>query len=44
MFPSGGYRVTEIENGQLIQRRYFDYTKREAVRLFKDEVKELAYE
>jgi len=39
MFPSGGYCITDIVNGYFVTRRYFGYTKREAVRRFKAFIK-----
>jgi hypothetical protein len=39
MFPSGGWLVSEVIDGGLVTRRYFGYTKREAMRNFKDEAK-----
>ena len=36
---SGGYCVADIVNGYRVQRRYFGYTKRECVRMFKEEMK-----
>jgi hypothetical protein len=41
MFPSGGYRVSEIVNGYYVTMRYFGYTKKEAVRLFRQYIKEI---
>lgn len=34
--PSGGYLITDIVHGQLIKQRYFGYTKKEAIALFKE--------
>lgn len=34
-----GWLVTDIVNGYLVTRRYFFYTKKEAVALFKEETK-----
>lgn len=39
--PSGAWIITDIINNQLITRRYFGYTKREAVSKFKKEKKAL---
>ena len=36
---TGGYAVSDIIDGYISTRRYFGYTKREAVRMFKEEVK-----
>jgi len=33
----GAYRITEIIGGYLVTRRYYGYTKKEAVKLFKEE-------
>jgi hypothetical protein len=33
----GGYCISEIVGNQMITRRYFGYTKREAINLFKRE-------
>lgn len=41
MFPSGGYLIYSTVDGYLRQRRYYGYTKREAIRLFKQEMKEI---
>lgn len=37
MFPSGGWLITDIIGGYCISRRYFGYTKREAIKLFRNE-------
>lgn len=34
---NGSIEVTALIGGYFVRRRYFDYTKREAVRLFMDE-------
>ena len=34
----GGYEITAIVNGYLVTRQFFYYTKREAARLFLNEV------
>ena len=39
MFPSGGYLVSDIINGEYVKRRYFGYTKKEAIAEFKAETK-----
>lgn len=39
LFPSGDWLITDIINGYLVRRRYSGYTKREAEKLFKAEVK-----
>jgi len=33
----GAYRITAIIGGYLVTRRYYGYTKKEAVKLFKEE-------
>lgn len=38
LFPSGAYECAAIVDGYWVRRRYFGYTKREAVRLFWAEV------
>jgi len=40
-FPSGAWRISDIVRGVLVTRVYFDYTKKEAVALFKEEMKQL---
>lgn len=37
MTPSGGWLITAIIGGYLVTRRYFGYSKREALAMFKDE-------
>lgn len=39
LFPSGAYEVCDIIDGCLVRRVYYCYTKREAKRLFRAEVK-----
>ena len=39
MFPSGGWLLSSIVNGQYIARRYFGYTLREAKAQFREELK-----
>lgn len=39
---SGGWLISDIVDNQLIRRRYFGYTKREAIARFKQEIKELS--
>jgi hypothetical protein len=34
---NGGWCVSSLVKGSLVTRRYFGYTKKEAVRLFKQE-------
>jgi len=41
MFPSGGWLVSDIINGQYVKRRYFGYTKKQAIEDFKQEIKAL---
>lgn len=40
LFPSGGYLIYGIYNGYFFSRRYFGYTKKEAVQQFRQEVRE----
>lgn len=35
---NGALEITDIINGYLVRRVYFGYSKREAIKLFKDEV------
>lgn len=35
---NGGFCITEIVDGFIIRRRYFGYTKKDAIKLFKNEV------
>lgn len=39
MTPSGGWMVSAMIGGYLVSRRYFGYSKREAIAKFKDETK-----
>lgn len=39
MFPSGGYRIDDVVGGYLVTKWYYGYTKREAIRMFKEETK-----
>jgi hypothetical protein len=39
-FPSGAFVVTAIIDGQLVTRRYFGYTQREAKQAFREEIKQ----
>lgn len=39
LFPSGGLLLYALVNGELVRRRYFDYTRKEAINLFLEEVK-----
>jgi hypothetical protein len=36
---TGGYCVSELANGYLETRRYFGYTKREAIAMFKRDLR-----
>jgi hypothetical protein len=36
---NGGWSICELIGGHLERRRYFGYTRREAVKLFKEETK-----
>lgn len=35
LFPSGALEVCAVVKGQLVSRRYFGYTRREAVAMFR---------
>lgn len=35
----GAWCISAIVNGHLVQRQYFFYTKREAIRLFKEYIR-----
>lgn len=35
----GAIKISAIVNGFLVTRQYFGYTKREAIKLFKNEIK-----
>jgi hypothetical protein len=35
----GAYVISDIVSGYLVTRRYYGYTKREALRLFKEETR-----
>lgn len=37
----GTWKISDIHNGYLIIRNYYGYTKREAIRLFKEELKQV---
>lgn len=39
LFPSGGYLIYTIHKGYFFSRRYFGYTKKEAVQQFRQEVR-----
>lgn len=39
MTPSGGWLISAMIGGYLVTRRYFGYSKREAIAEFKDETK-----
>lgn len=36
----GAWRISNVVNGALYSRQYFDYTKREAIATFKSDVAE----
>jgi hypothetical protein len=40
MKPSGGLLISDIVNGHLFKRRYFDYTRKEAISEFRRERRE----
>jgi hypothetical protein len=35
----GAWRISDIVAGYLVTRRYYGYTKREAIKLFKEETR-----
>ena len=35
----GAWRVSDIVNGYLVTKRYYGYTKREAIKLFKEQTR-----
>lgn len=39
MTPSGGWMISAVIGGYLVTRRYFGYSKREAIAEFQDETK-----
>jgi hypothetical protein len=39
MFPSGGYRIDVVVDGYLVTKWYYGYTKREAIKLFKEQTR-----
>jgi hypothetical protein len=41
LFPSGDYLITDMVNGNYIKMRYNGYTKKEAIKLFKEYCKTL---
>ena len=41
LFPSGMYCVSDVIGNRLIARRYMGYTKREAIALFRQEMRAL---
>jgi hypothetical protein len=40
----GCYIITDIHEGQLVNRQYFGYTKSQALRLFKQFIKESTHD
>ena len=38
---NGSYIITDIKNGYLFKRIYYFYTKKQAVKMFKKELKEI---
>lgn len=38
-YHRGFWQISAVVNGYLVQRQYMGYTKKEAVRLFKEEAK-----
>lgn len=41
LIPSGMYEVCALVNGEYHRRRYGDCTKQEAIRWFREEIKEI---
>lgn len=39
IFPSGGWIVSAMINGYRVQTRHYGYTKKQAVKMFKEEHK-----
>ena len=39
LFPSGAWQIRDIIGGYWVTRTYYYYTKREAMRLFRQEMK-----
>lgn len=39
IFPSGGWIISAMVNGRYVKSRYFGYTKKQAIAMFKQEVK-----
>jgi hypothetical protein len=35
----GAWRISDVVDGYLVTRRYYGYTKREAIKLFKEETR-----
>ena len=36
---NGAWEISELVNGYLVTRTFYGYTKKESIRLFKDELK-----
>ena len=41
LFPSGALEVSAVVGGYLVRRVYFGYTRREAARAFRAEIKKV---
>jgi hypothetical protein len=39
MHPSGAYRIDDVIGGYLVTKWYYGYTKREAIKLFKEQTR-----
>lgn len=39
--PSGAYRISTIRNGYLVQRIYYFYTRKEAIKCFREYLRSL---
>ena len=37
LFPSGALEISDVRNGQLVRRVYFDFTRKEAIADFRRE-------
>lgn len=44
LFPSGAYEISAFVGDRLVTRRYFGYTRREAVAEFRAELREMKKE
>lgn len=44
LFPSGAYLISAFVGDQLVTRRYFGYTRKEAIAEFRAELREMKKE